>query len=124
MGYEIYSEHPESRTRKAADFSAWSIWAEENAPWSGVSVSDVAQLLQAVCGAEMLPEACTVLDTGGYIAPDDVKGILSLPSASMPVKVREIFQHAVRNGYGVRVVFSKGFGSIAASAYLAKHSST
>lgn len=125
MGYEIYVNHPESFSRRNADFDAWSIWAPENAPWTGVGISDQAKLLQAVCGVSGLglADACQVLDTGGEISAKDARDILRLPSAAMTEKVREVFLRAVQTGYGVRVVFSKGFGAISASAYLAKHGS-
>ena len=125
MGYEVYVDHPESATRKAADFSAWSLWAPENAPWTGVSISDMANLLLQVCGSPEGAEPCKVLDQGGRLQASDVRVVYRLASSGtgMPEKVREVFQRAIRDGYPVRVVFSKGFGSIAASAYLAKQSS-
>jgi len=126
MGYEIYSDHPESQTRKAADFSAWTLWAPENAPWTGVSVSDMASMVQAVCaapGSSSSDAACTVLDQGGLLQPTEVRTVVQRAGHLMPEAVREVFNHAGRSGYPVRVVFSKGFGSMAASAYLAKHGS-
>jgi uncharacterized protein YjeT (DUF2065 family) len=45
MGYEIYSDHPQSQQRKHADFDAWSFWAPQNAPWTGVGIPDMARLL-------------------------------------------------------------------------------
>lgn len=123
MGYEIYAEHPESSQRRAADFSAWSIWANMNAPWTGVSVSEMSSLLTAVCGTDSLPEACTALDKGGEISAADVISIFRLTGAEMSEKVRSVFHRAAREGYPVRVVFSAGFGSVTASAYAAKHGS-
>lgn len=128
MGYEIYTEHPESFSRRADDFAAWSLWAPQNAPWTGVAISDQAALLQALCGPhaelqEELKGMCLALDLGGMISPRDAERILDSAGPKMTDKVREVFQAAKRGHYPVRVVFSKGFGSLTASAYLAKHSS-
>jgi hypothetical protein len=128
MGYELYVEHPESFARRADDFAAWSLWAPKNAPWTGVAISDQAALLQAICGphAELQAElkgACLVLDLGGILQPRDVERILDSAGTAMPEKVRAVFEAAKRGSYPVRVVFSKGFGSLTASAYLAKHGS-
>lgn len=123
MGYEIYVNHPESAERKAKDFDSWSLWAPQNAPWTGVGISEQATLLQAVCAQPMLLEACDALDNGGELSLTATRDVLRLPRAVLPEKARKVFQHAVKDGYGVRVVFSKGFGAISASAYLAKHKS-
>jgi hypothetical protein len=125
MGYEVYTEHPESFDRRAQDFSAWSAWAPLHAPWTGVGISDMAKLLQAVCAAPgaSAENACQVLDQGGLLQADEVAEILRLAGPAMNEKVREVFQRARQDRYPVRVVFSKGFGALAASAYLAKHGS-
>lgn len=124
MGYELFVEHPESSDRRRDDFASWSMWAPQHAPWTGVGISEMAHLLQDVCGIQELAEACSALDQGGIISTEDARVILDLSHSYMNVKVRGVFRHAVRYSYPIRVVFSKGFGSLSASAYLAKQSST
>lgn len=125
MAYAIYSEHPESQDRKAAeDFSTWSVWAEHNAPWTGVSTPDMASLLEGVCKKDGGDTACTVLDVGGMLSPLDARQVLNWAKGRMNEKTRKVFQHAADHGYPVRVVFSKGFGAPSASVYLANASST
>lgn len=123
MGYEVYVDHPESFDRRAQDFSAWSSWAPQNAPWTGVGIKEMAQLVQTVCGSTSLSKACQALDQGGLITSQDTAKILALAGDLMNEKVREVFHRAREDRYPVRVVFSKGFGSLAASAYLEKHGS-
>jgi hypothetical protein len=125
MGYEVYVHHPESLKRRAEDFAAWSLWAPQHAPWTGVSISDMASLLQAVCFTEDPSEqaACQVLDAGGILQSAEVRVIFSRAGSAMNDKVREVFHRALEDGYPVRVVFSKGFGSKLASEYLAKQAS-
>lgn len=128
MGYEIYVEHPESFARRADDFAAWSLWAPQNAPWTGVAISDQAALLAGLCGTEAahqeeLKGMCLALDLGGMISTRDVERALDTAGPVMTEKVRTVFQAAKRGHYPVRVVFSKGFGSLTASAYLVKHGS-
>jgi hypothetical protein len=124
MAYAIYSEHPESSDRKAADFTAWSLWAADNAPWTGVGVPEVASILQGVCHKDGAEGACAVLDLGGTLTPEDVRKVIGWASGRMSEKTKEVFAHAAQHGYPVRVVFSKAFGALSASAYLAKHGST
>jgi hypothetical protein len=123
MPYEIYVNHPESFQRREEDFASWSLWAPQHAPWTGVGISEQAKLLQAACAQPMLAEACEALDVGGELTATATRDLLRLPSALVSEKVREVLVQAVQGGYGVRVVFSKGFGSISASAYLEKHGS-
>jgi hypothetical protein len=126
MGYEIYVEHPESRMRQQQDFNAWSVWAPQNAPWTGVGISDQASVLQAFCGdagAGWDDIICKVLDTGGLLSVPGVEKVWRQAGVGMTEKVREVFAFAREHGYPLRVVFSKGFGSLTASAYLAKHGS-
>lgn len=124
MAYAIYSEHPESSDRKAADFTSWSIWAEQNAPWTGVSVPDMASLLEGVCNKKDAAAACAVLDQGGVLSPVDVRLVRRYAEGRMSEKTKAVFAHAAENGLPVRVVFSKGFGAPSASAYLANTSSS
>ena len=49
MGYEIFTDRPETESRRTQDFNAWMFWAKKNAPWTGVSIPDVAALLTVVC---------------------------------------------------------------------------
>lgn len=123
MAYAIYSEHPDSAGRKKQDFTAWSIWADQNAPWAGVGVPQMASLLEPVCGRPEGASACSVLDQGGILLPEDVRLVNRLAQGRMSEKVRAVFTHAAEHGYPVRVVFSKGFGAISASAHLAKSTS-
>jgi hypothetical protein len=124
MAYAIYSEHPESQSRKAAeDFSTWSIWAEHNAPWTGISTPDMASLLEGVCTKDDGATACSVLDVGGLLQPTDVRLVRRYAEGRMSEKTKAVFSHAADNGFPVRVVFSKGFGAPSASEYLAKASS-
>lgn len=123
MAYAIYSEHPESSVRKAEDFTSWSIWAQESAPWAGISVPDMASLLQGVCNKADAAGACTVLDQGGMLSPDDVQLVRRYAIDRMSEKTRKVFDHAASNGYPMRVVFSKGFGAPSASVYLANSTS-
>lgn len=124
MAYAIYSEHPESQSRKASgDFSSWSMWAEHNAPWTGVSIPDMASLLEGICNRPEGSAACGVLDIGGMLAPGDVKFVLRFAEGRMGEKTKTVFRHAAQHDYPVRVVFSKGFGAPSASEYLAKASS-
>lgn len=123
MGYEVYVEHPESFDRRAQDFSAWSSWAPQHAPWTGVGIKDMAKLVEILCGDDSLSTACQVLDQGGLLPPQDVEQVWALAGAALTGRTREVFQRARQDRYPIRVVFSKGFGSLAASAYLAKHGS-
>jgi hypothetical protein len=120
MGYEIYSDHPQSQQRKHADFDAWSFWAPQNAPWTGVGIPDMARLLQRVCKTLEGSHACVTLDTGGVLDPLEASQVYSLASGAMTEKLCAVFEHAQEHGYGVRVVFSKGMGAVSASQYLAK----
>jgi hypothetical protein len=123
MAYAIYSEHPESAQRKAEDFTSWSIWAAENAPWAGISVPDMASLLQGVCNKDDAAAACAVLDQGGVLAPADVLKVRRYAADRMNEKTLKVFTHAAEHRYPVRVVFSKGFGAPSASTYLANATS-
>lgn len=124
MAYAIYSEHPESSQRKAEDdFTSWSIWAEKNAPWAGISVPDMSSLLEGVCTKPDATGACTVLDQGGVLSPADVLKVRRYAEARMNEKTKKVFVHAAENHYPVRVVFSKGFGAPSASTYLANSTS-
>jgi hypothetical protein len=124
VGYEVYVEHPESFDRRREDFASWSMWAPQHAPWTGVGISEMAKLIKAVCEQENAPDACSVLDNGGILSPENVQVVWRLANHMMGAKVRQVFQRARADRYPVRVVFSKGFGSLSASAYLAKQSST
>lgn len=126
MGYEIFTEHPEAFSRRAEDFAAWSMWAPQNAPWTGVGISDMAKLIQALC-APQAPSwdrtICQILDTGGVLSVPGAEVVWKGAGSAMTEKVREVFAFAREHHYPVRVVFSKGFGSLTASAYLAKQGS-
>jgi hypothetical protein len=126
MGYELYAEHPESIERRVQDFASWSLWAPQNAPWSGVSISDMAKLIQELCGPQAASwdrTICQILDTGGVLSLPAVEKVWKDAGSVMTEKIREVFAFARAHRYPVRVVFSKGFGSLTASAYLAKHGS-
>jgi len=119
MAYGIYSEHPQSAQRKAEDFTSWSLWAAENAPWTGVSVPDMASLLEGVCNKPDGSAACSVLDQGGVLSVADVQLVRRYAESRMSDKTKQVFAHAAQNSYPIRVVFSKGFGAPSASVYLA-----
>jgi hypothetical protein len=123
MAYAIYSDHPESQTRKASDFTSWSMWAAENAPWTGVGVPEMASLLEGVCSHPDATAACAVLDSGGLLSPQDVRLVRRYAENRMDEKTKLVFAHAAQHTYPVRVVFSKGFGAPSASVYLANASS-
>lgn len=124
MAYSIYTDHPETETRRADDFTSWSFWARDNAPWTGVGVPDVAELLKVICPRPDLAAVCEKLDTGGYLTPDETREVFQRASAAMTDKMRHVFESAVRAGYGVRVDYSKGaFGAPSASEYMAKFGS-
>lgn len=123
MGYEIYTDHPESQERRDADFTSWSFWARDNAPWTGVSVSEVAAMLKEVCPRPELAAICAALDQGGHLSREQAQTVLRLAAEGMSADVRRVFEAAVAAGYGVRVVYSSGaFGALSASAYLEKAS--
>jgi hypothetical protein len=124
MAYAVYSEHPESQSRKADDFTSWSMWAEKDAPWTGISTPDMASLLAGVCHKDDGADACSVLDQGGMLSLADVRRVLRYAENRMNEKTRKVFAHAAEHSYPVRVVFSKGFGAPSASVYLANASST
>jgi hypothetical protein len=124
MGYELFTDHPESESRRAENFTSWSFWAPDNAPWTGVSLSEMATVLERVCAAPGLDAACATLDTGGTLPAPAARLVLRLAETRMSPETAKVFRAAVKGGYGVRVVFSKGaFGALSASAYLAKHGS-
>lgn len=126
MGYEIYTEHPESFQRRGEDFGSWTLWAPQHAPWTGVGISDQAKLIQALCrpqAANWDRAICKVLDTGGLLSAPGVEKVWKDAGSVMTEKMREVFAFAREHRYPIRVVFSKGFGSQTASAYLAKHGS-
>jgi hypothetical protein len=123
MAYAIYSENPESADRKAADFTKWSLWSAENAPWTGVSVPEMASLLQGVCKKDDGAAACAALDQGGVLPHADVQVVRRHAENRMSTKTKAVFAHAASNGYPIRVVFSKGFGAPSASEYLANSAS-
>jgi hypothetical protein len=125
MAYEVYYDHPETWERRGANFTAWIYWAEQNAPWTGVGIDQMAKIVEGVCASPDTAEACTILDEGGTLDLRAAESVLKLAKDRMPDNVREIFSKAVRDGYGVRVVFSKAtFGkAMTASEYLAKFKS-
>jgi hypothetical protein len=119
VGYEIFVEHPETLSRRAQDFASWSLWA-------GVGISDQAKLIQTLCGPQAVEwdrQICQILDTGGLLSVPGVEKVWKGAGSVMTEKVREVFSFAREHRYPVRVVFSKGFGSLSASAYLAKQGS-
>jgi hypothetical protein len=123
MAYSVYVNHPETWTRQQEDFTSWNYWAEDNAPWTGVGINEQARILQAVC-SEAPGEVCDALNTGGDLDAKAAREVLRRAEAVMGTDTREVFQRAVRDGYGVRVVFSQALGSaVSASAYLAKFGS-
>lgn len=119
MGYEIFADHPESVSRRTQDFNSWLFWAEKNAPWSGVSVPDVAALLKVVCPDPDMGAVCAKLDAGGTLTPEEVTQTLQRAAGAMTDTVRRIFETAAANRYPVLVKFSQGaFAGARASAYL------
>lgn len=124
MAYSIYTDHPETASRREDDFNAWSFWAEKNAPWTGVGVPDVAAVLKVVCPRPDMAAVCGKLDFGGHLTPAEAREVLQLAAGAMTDKMRAVFDSAVRAGYGVRVDYSAGaFGAPSASEYLAKSGS-
>jgi len=125
MGYEIYTEHPESKSRRETDFDGWTFWAAEHAPWSGVGVDAVAALLQLACQSASLTNACTVLNDGGVLTFAEARVLLRSAQHVMTPPMVAVFGAAVHGGYGVRVVFSASpFGpAMTAAAYLASSGS-
>lgn len=124
VAYELYCDHPETQTRQTEDFTSWTFWAKENAPWSGVSVTDVAELLKVICPRPDMEAVCARLDFGGTLTPEETREVLQRASGAMTDTVQHIFTAAVDGGYGVRVEFSRGpFGALSASEYMAKFGS-
>jgi len=119
MGYEVFTEHPESESRRAENFNAWMFWSEKNAPWSGVSVPDVAAMIKVVCPEPDMGPVCEKLDNGGTLTPEEVSQTLQRAAGAMTDTLRRIFETAAENRYPVRVKFSEGaFAGVRASAYL------
>lgn len=124
MGYEIFTDHPETWTRRAEDFTSWLYWAEDEAPWTGVGIDKMAKIVQVVCKDPQADLICRILDLGGYLSPEAARTVLKVAERQMSGEVLTVFQRAVQGGYGIRVVFSKPLGdAVSASAYLAKFGS-
>jgi hypothetical protein len=125
MAYEIFTDHPETWERRGANFTSWMFWAQHNAPWTGVGIDQMAEIVKLVCASPEATGDCTILDEGGTLEHRAAERVLKLAGDQMPDNIREVFAQAVSNGYGIRVVFSKGaFGSaMSASQYLAKFGS-
>lgn len=125
MGYEIYTDHPESEKRRAENFTSWMYWAKANAPWTGVGIDEMAEILSAVCADPAQAASCQILDEGGTLDPDATSAVLRAAEGRMSARTRVVFAAARKGGYGVRVVFSQGaFGkAVSASAYLEKFGS-
>lgn len=119
MGYEIFTDHPESAERRAANFNDWMFWSKQNAPWSGVSVPDVAALLKVVCPDPASATVCDKLDAGGTLTPEEVSQTLQRAAGAMSATLKAIFETAAAHRYPVTVKFSQGaFAGVRASAYL------
>ncbi|HEX8321650.1 hypothetical protein [Longimicrobium sp.] len=127
MAYAVHTNHPETWTRREENFTSWRFWAKENAPWTGVGIDEMAEILRAVCTEPVpadLRALCETLDDGGDLDADAARTILKLSETVMEPETREVFAAGVQSGYGVRVVFSQALGSaVSASAYLEKFGS-
>jgi hypothetical protein len=125
MGYEILTDHPESEQRREADFTAWLYWSQQHAPWSGVGIDEMAEIVSAVCADASSADLCEVLDQGGRLDLRSTERVLHLAWHQMSEDIRTVLQSALAGGYGIRVVFSKGaFGkAVSASEYAAKFGS-
>ena len=124
MAYAAYVNHPESQSRKEADFTLWRFWSAENAPWTGVGIDEMAALIQSVCTEGRPADICEILDQGGDLSPEATRAVLRQAEAVMAPKLLEVFRMAVDGGYGVRVTFTAALGqAMSASAYLAKFGS-
>jgi hypothetical protein len=121
MGYEIFTYHPETESRRIQDFNSWLFWAKENAPWTGVSVPDVAALLKVICAEPSLGAVCDKLDAGGHLSLEEAAQLLHRAADAMSEKVRHVFETAVRNEYGVRVMFTQSVFDASASGFLARN---
>jgi hypothetical protein len=121
MGYEIYTEHPESESRRKQNWNNWLFWSKKHAPWTGVSIPDVAQLLTAIGDDESLTGVYDKLNQGGRLTPKEARQLLGHADAAMTAQIRHIFTAAVDNGYEVQVLFSQSAFDMRASTYLAKH---
>jgi hypothetical protein len=123
MPYTIYTNHPESQDRKAEDFTSWSFWAAQHAPWAGVSVSEMAKLVGEICDHPDLQAACEKLDQGGVLELWEALAVYQQAASMMGDRTRDVFRTATSSGYGVRVVFSRSFSSPSAAEYLANSGS-
>lgn len=124
MAYALYVNHPETFVRQGADFATWRLWAKTNAPWTGVGIDSMAEILTAVCASRQLPEICTILDQGGDLPADAARTVLERAEAVLEPETRAVLHAGVESGYGVRVIFSASLGqAISASAYAEKFGS-
>lgn len=125
MGYEIFTVHPEGESRRAENWNDWLFWSKKNAPWSGVSVPDVAAMLKVVCPEPGMDSVCATLDAGGTLTPEEVSQTLQRAAGAMTDTLRHIFETAAEHRYPVLVKFSQGaFAGVRASAYLENAEST
>jgi len=121
MSYEVRVDHPESDQRQAEDWTSWNFWSKEHAPWAGINVDQQARILDAVCPRDITGDICEALDTGGTLTAPQARLVAQTAGPAMPDQVRAVFEKAVADGYGVRVVFKRGaFGAPSASEYRAK----
>lgn len=124
MSYAVFVNHPESKTREAEDFVSWTFWAQKNAPYVGVDVTEQAAILDAVCPEDVTGDICEALDLGGVLTGAQARLVAQRADAVMSRETKKVFKAAVDGSYGVRIEFKRGaFGAPSASEFLAKAAS-
>ncbi|MGB8380592.1 MAG: hypothetical protein WCG47_04960 [Dermatophilaceae bacterium] len=123
MSYAIYSEHPQSSTRRQDDWTRWSAWADSEAPWTGISVPAMAHIL-SLLPAERA-DITAVLDRGGLLTSEQTERVNQLvqPDEQVADQIKKVLAHAVGHHFPVRVEVYESFGSGVASEYLIRSAS-
>lgn len=110
MAYAIYVNHPDSDQRLAEDFMAWNFWSKEHAPWTGIGVHTVADVLRRLATVSGTKDIRDNLDYGGSLTAHESRRVLTLAADLLNEEERRVFEFAAEAGYPLRVEYTNAIG--------------
>lgn len=108
MSYTVFVDHPESAAMREDNWTAWSFWSEQNAPWIGLGVQEMAGVLEQLADQPTGNDIPAVLNSGGHLTPDQALSLrlfLAL-NPNIPVRFAHVLTFAANYGHGLRVELS------------------
>jgi hypothetical protein len=93
---------------RAKDWTAWSFWAPEHAPWVGLGVQEMANVLDQLADQHTGITIPAVLNHGGSLTADQTLALhlFLVLNPHVPQRLLDALKFAVDHGHGVRVEIS------------------